>query len=71
MNIYKVIRQGRTGYNEYSGFVVAADSKSECLDIIVDQCGEFYRTESYDYEMVSDTTFLTEAGIILADFNAG
>lgn len=71
MNIYKMTRLARIGYDEYSGFVIAADCTAECLDLVVEACGVYYASEDYEYVLISDTTNITDAQIILSDFHAG
>lgn len=80
LNLYKITRNGRTDYDEYAGFVIAAKSPGDAR-ILASAVGDFdwpenapqtFATASLSTLAVIGTVAANVSpGIILRDFRAG
>ena len=73
MNIYLLERTGRVGYDEYDGFVIAADTETEARSL----CDSGDEGDIWGNQLDVSCTLIGEAsenwerGIVLGSFNAG
>jgi hypothetical protein len=72
MNIYKIERTGKVGWDEYDGFVIRAKDESHARIIAAEkdtQCAAIWMSETQS--SVEIITRSGDAGIILESFIAG
>jgi len=73
MNIYLLERTGRVGYDEYEGFVIAADNETEARSL----CDSADEGDIWGNQLDVTCTLIGIAndgvakGIVLGSFNAG
>ena len=75
MNIYKVSRLDKVGYDEYDAFVVAATNEAEATQFLLDK---YHHTGVYaewsdktTATLIGTTDIYTEPTQILGSYNAG
>jgi hypothetical protein len=76
MHIYKVDRIGHTDYDEYDGFIVAAQTARQARQFAAVQAGHYERavwTSPRDATIrkIGSAADGVEAGVILGSFKAG
>ena len=78
MNIYKISQEANTGYDTYDSAIVAAETEEDARNISPDG-GDWKIRWGYwcqfphqvEVELIGTAKDGTEAGVILASFNAG
>lgn len=72
MNLYRVERTDRVGYDEYDSVVVAAESEDEARTIQPSEYGGAWAPpDALDVDLIGIAKEGTERGVILASFGAG
>lgn len=76
MKLYLLTRNDKTGYDEYLGYVIAADNETQARDIAAANAAD-EGVEVWNSQLDCNVTLLAinstkrEAGIVLESFNAG
>lgn len=76
MKLYLLTRNDKTGYDEYLGYVIAADTETQARDIAAANAAD-EGAEVWNSQLDCNVTLLAlnstkrEAGIVLDSFNAG
>jgi hypothetical protein len=75
MNIYLITRNGRTDWDEYSGFVVVASTPKIAREMAQDVAGQYDNCLWTDAKAAAcrkvGTAGRVKADVLLASFNAG
>lgn len=73
MNIYLIKRVGRTDYDQYAGFVVAAESPAKAREIASSGYGRsiFAHPEGATCAQIGTAGPKVVPGVILSDYRAG
>ena len=74
MKLYLLTRDDPDyGWDIYLGFVIAADSEEEALEISINECGDDWKTSDNNIEIqeLGWANYDIEKGVILDSFNAG